>query len=338
MPTQLDVSLGLKKETVFGTAVTVDHHMEINSESLKFEPEYKTSQGLRVGSIGDRSARRALVGGQSSGDFEVDALSSGMGRLFDAAVGPGVSTVVAGSVYQQLFTPDPDDFPTTYTLQKALPWLGGARQSQTYRGMMCTGFELTAKAGDLLKLKTSWVGKDMIRDVAVAAPSYPTAAEVLSFAGASVKLGGTVTPPTTTALATGGTALANIRDFSVKLENNLDGNGKNMGGGGLLTRPKALGRRVLSGKFTAEYDSDDLLDAYLDNEPLALVLNFAGAAEIAAGVVPVLQITVPDIRLDGEVPAANGGDVITQSIDFSGYDPDSAQMIYVALVTLDTAI
>ena len=340
MSLQTDISLGLKKETVFGTAVAPDHFPEITEESLVWQPNFVQGQGFRVGSVVPRSSRRALASQLAGGGFGCELATRGMGILFEAALGAGVSTIIpASTAYQQLFTPAVDDFPPSYTIQKALPLLGGARSAITFDGAMANSLELTAALNEIAKVAVDWVARSVRTDFALAVPSYPASVELLTFIHGAITVGGSVALPTTTALASGGTALANIRDFSVKVENNYDGNGMNFGSAGKLSRRKAYGERKVSGQFTAEYTSNDMRDAYLSQTPLALTFTLQSLIPLTAGVYPTVQVVIPDIRLEGDLPTANGGDVIATQVGYTGMDGQvAASPIYVAVRTADTAI
>jgi hypothetical protein len=205
--------------------------------------------------------------------------------------------------------------------------------------MVCSGFELTVGNAALPSIKFNFMGKDFDTETALAVPSYVADNELLSFTSASLRVGGTVVVPTATALATGGTDAANVRDINFTLDNGLDSNGFNIGGAGRRTRKPALGLRKGTGTLTAEYDSNTLRDAYANQEDLALVLDFTSEVAIDTDVNPTLEIVIPNIRLEGELPKANGGDVITQSIGFTMLDGRvAAEPLYVAIVTAETAI
>lgn len=340
MTTQLDASIGIKKETVFGTAVTVDRFLEFTDESLDYDRSYYQGAGLRPGSRTARSGRRVLTRDGGAGDIGLEVPTKGAGALLELLLGAGSSALVSGVVYQQLFTPIGNDYLPSATIQKGIPRLGAnIVDAYTFRGAVCSSFEFSASSEDVLKLKTTWKAKDVDTSIAYATPSYAALFELFSFVGASLTLGGSVTPPTATTLATGGTAANNVRDFSLTVDNGLDGNGYNLGGGGKLTRPPAVGALEVKGKITAEYSAQTLRDAVRDQTPMALVINFVGLTEISAGQLPTLQITLPDIRLEGELPKSNAGDVIVQSIDFTAFDNLTASKpIYIATRTADTAL
>jgi len=341
MTTQLDVALGHKKETVYGTYVAPDKFPEFNSEEFAWEPTFSEGKGNRYGRRAKMASRRTLVKEQVTGNFEMEATTKGLGALFEAALGTAVSNLVSGAAYQQLVTPTTTDPLPSYTIQKGIPLVGGgAAQPVSFVGCVCTGFELSAKNGAVPTLKFNWVGKGVDIAQTFATPSYPAASELFSFTGSSIKVGGSVTPPTTIALATGGTVAANVTEVDLTYEGVSDEGGFYIGGAGKRGRKQVAGVRTLTGTITAEYDSNVLRDAFLNQTDLALVLRFEHNSIISGAIKPTLEITIPVIRLNGELPkAGSDGEVITQSIEFEMLDGGVAtHPIYVAILTAETAI
>jgi hypothetical protein len=339
MSTALDSQIGFKKETTFKTPATPDTFVEFTEEDFAWSPTFSQGTGQRYGRRVDASDRRVLVKEEAGGSFTQELITKGLGKLFEAALGTGVSTVVSGAAYQQLFTPAVDDFLPSYTIQKGIPMLGGASQPQTFAGCVCSGFELTASNAGIPTIKWNWLGAGVDTSTALAVASYLASTQLLSFVHGSIRVGGVVTPPTTTALAVGGTVAANIRDASFVYENGLDENGWFLNGSSKRGRKPALGLRKGTGTLTAEYDSNVLRDAYLAQTDLSLVLQFKHSTAIAGANYPTIEITIPNIRLEGELPKAAGGDVVTQSVGFTMLDGRAAaHPIYVAVVTAETAI
>lgn len=340
MTIQADCSIGFKKESVYGTAVTVDRFLEFTSETLDFEREFYQGSGLRPGSRLARSARRVLVKDGGAGDIELEVPTRGLGTLLEALTGTASSTVVAGALYQQLFTLTKSDYLPSLTIQKGIPRLGADTvDAYTFKGAVNKSFEISMANAEVLKLKTSWHAREIDTTIAYATPTYPASFELFSFVSAALVVGGSVTVPGATTLATGGTAAANVRDFTISVDQKLDENGWNLGAGGKRSRRGAVQLAEVKGKITAEYDSTTFRDAVRDQTPLALVATFQGAADITAGNKATFQIIVPDIRFEGELPKSNGGDVITQSIDFTAFDGLVApHALYIATRTADTAL
>ena len=343
MTIQSDYTVGLTKEPAYGTFTAPTRFFEAES-TLKEKVTTKQGSGMRPSQRVARASRRAIVKRESSGDITLDAMSVGLGYLLGAFFGVSTITQIAATaVYQQVHTLKKVDYLDSYTIQQGIPRLGSdTTDAYTYTGAQCGQLSIDAKADDIVSMKTSWIAKELSLAQAYAAPSYPAELDLFTFVGGSIAIGGTAfTAPTTTALASAGAALATVRDVSVALDNGLDKNGFNLGGGARRSRPAALigGKEdVVGGSFTVEYSDRDFVDAYLDQADMSLILKFEGPAEIAAGYLPTLQVAVPLIRLDGDLPTGNGGDVITVQHPWTGLAPASGEPVYAVYRSLDTAL
>lgn len=322
---QSDVSIGIKKETTYGTAATVAQHIEFVSETLQKNVEYVSSTALRRGLVGPRFAGRVSGKISAGGDIVYEANSVDTSILLEAAFGV-VANGGAAPPYFRLYTCATGDVPASYTIQKGIPTVGGVGVSaHTFTGMVCSSLQINAAQDAILQLTATWAGKDMDTGASLVVPAYTASTSLFHFHKASLAIGGSVVMPTTTGLATGGTDTVNIRDCTITLDNGLDANGWAFGGAGKRTRVQAYGRRAITGQFTAEYTDNTLRDASLGNTGLSLVLAFTG------GTNEVLQIVLPKIGLNSNVPNANGGDVITQQFDFTAFNDDTNALAYAVL-------
>jgi hypothetical protein len=341
MTTQLDCSLGLKKESAYGVAGVVDQFPEFISESMAWNPEFVQGEGLRVGSRLPRAARRALGKEMSGGDVELEATTKGFGIFLEALFGAStIAQVGAGPAYQQVHTPTKGELPS-YTIQKGVPLLGGgAIQAHTFHGAVVESGEFTAAQGEILKMTTTWNAKEVVTDTAYAAPAYAVDAELFTFVHGAITIGGNITPPTATALAVGGTVAGNITEFSLSVSNTIDEGGFTFGSEGKRGRKPEVGLSEVTGSITAEYDNNMLRDAFLQQQSLAIVLTFEAGVEITAGVKAAFQLVMPLVRLDGQLPASNGGEPISQEIDYTVLDGLAAgvEPLYAVYRSTDTAI
>lgn len=340
MTIQLDSQIGYKKETTFGTGVTVDVFPEFTEEDFDWVPTFGQGSGLRVGRRMNRSDRRNLLKEEVTGSFTVEATTRGLGKLIEAAFGgTGTSTNITGTAYQQLFTPTSTDLLSSYTIQKGIPQLGGgAALPHTFLGMVCSGFEFSLSNGAYPTLKTNWVGKAVETSTGLATASYATT-ELFDFPDASLTIGGSVTVPTTTALATGGTAATNVREFNFTYDNALDSDGFNIGSAGQRSRKPHLGLRTVTGNFVAEFTSDTIRDLFLDQTDTAITFRLQTGTAITGSNYPTLEFTFPVVRLEGELPKAVQAPVVTLSCDFTVLDGGvAAHPVYAAIVTAETAI
>lgn len=332
-----DASVGSVAEVTYGTSPTVTRFYEFLDESFDYEKTTKQGAGIRVGGRVARSGRRVIVQTMAKGDLSVEMCSKGLGTLLKACFGAGVSTNVSGSTYQQNFTLGTTSVPPSMTIQKGVVRVDGTVDPYTFSGGVVDSFEISAAHGAIPTLKASFVFKDMATATSYATPSYVSSPSLFHFAQGAITIGGSVTEPTTTAIASGGTSVATVTDFSVKVDNKLNADRYAYGGAGKMSQP-TYGLRDVGGKLTIEYDSQTMTTAYIADTELALTLTFTSAESLSTGDA-TLQIVLPAIKLNGELPKTNGTDLITQSVDFDVLDNlSAAQPIWCVLRTADTAL
>ncbi|GAB2702347.1 hypothetical protein BKA24_001690 [Microbacterium marinum] len=332
MSTQLDYSVGIGREVNYGVAVTPTRFVESEAKAT-YDVQTVKGRGLRPGKGVARSSRHSISRFEGSTDIEIEVPTSGFGMLLNAVMGSVTNTLVSAGLYQQVHTLSKTDPHPTFTIQEVLPTLDGVyTHPHTFAGCAFDSLEISAKEGEYVQAKLSATIRRLLTDVAATAASYPAVDSLFTFVGGEIRVGtATLAAPTTTALATVlGAPKGNVRDASVAVKRNLDSNGYNLGGAGYRVRQPVLGRPEVTGKLTVEYTDNDLRDAYLNQQNLSMLLTFTNGTA-------ALQIALPAIRLKGEVPASNGGEPITQSIDFEAFDNGTAaEPIWITYRTLDT--
>jgi len=326
-----EVSIGVVAEATYKTGVVVTTFFEPTDESLDFMLNTVQGAGLRVGKIGDYSDRRVVTTKQGGGDFTVEAISKGMGKLFQAALGTGAVTAIIAPAYMQNFTPG--NAAASLTVQKATIEAGGTVDPVTFLGCMVSDWELSIPNAGLATLKTSLDIGDIATGTAYAAPSYPTAATLYHWANATFATG-TYTAGTTTTLATGATAMVNVRSLTVSGKNNLT-NDRFNGGGATKSKP-IVGKREYSGTIVLEYDSTTFRDAYLAQTQTSLIGKITGGAVGAS--TETLQVNLPAVKLDKGIAQANGDGLVTVSHDFTVLDDRTNPMVQIQYITADTTI
>ena len=86
--------------------------------------------------------------------------------------------------------------------------------------------------------------------------------------------------------------------------------------------------------MTVEYADQTLVNAFLSDTELALSLTFTSTESLGTGYAQ-LQIVLPAIKLNGELPKANGTDLVTAAVDFDVLDNLTAtQPIWLVLGNL----
>lgn len=330
-----DSSVGIVNEVTYGTAVAVTRFLEFVEESFGWEKSTVQGAGLRVGGRVPRTARRVVPKAMGTGGVTVEALSKGQGLLWEAALGTGTSTLVSTSLYQQNFTLA--DTLKSLTIQKGLVDASGTVQPYTFKGCVVSGVEFSVPQGEVATAKFDFDIRDLDTAVAYAAPSYPTGGTLFHFGQAAITIGGTVTAPTTTTLATGGTAATNVRDFTLSIDNGLSSERFNYGGGGRKAKP-IPSLRAITGSITVELTDTVMRDAMLNETSVPIVLTLTGTETIGAGT-SALQVVLSDCRIDGDLPVSNGTELVATTYNFTVLDNlTAAQPIYVCVRTADTAL
>lgn len=335
MSTVLDASVGIAAESTYKTPVTVTRWLEYLDEDMDWNKNTKQGQGLRVGSRVARSGRRVVVSAEGKGSPSFELTSKGMGLWWQAALGTSVSNLVSGSTYQQNHTLTTGSLMPSVTLQKGLPEVGGTIDAYTYAGVVVDSWELNFPNTDIASVKFNLDAADLSTATGYATPSYPTTPNLFHFANATLS-SGTYTAATTTALATGSTSLVNIRGGSIVVNNNLGLDRQNVGGGGRKKQPW-VGLADIQVSLDAEYDSTTFRDAVLNETPMLLLLNFTGGA-LSTGL-ETLQVAIPELKFDDDIPKTNGANLILQSMKGAGLDNlTAAQPITVTARTSDAAL
>lgn len=334
MASPQDVQVGLVSEVTYNTPLTVTRFGEpLANPTLTLNKNIKQGQGLRVASRVARSGRRVIPTSDCTGDVPFELASKGMGLWWQLAMGAGTSTLVSGSTFQQVFTFA--DTPPSATVQVGLPEAGGTADAYTYAGAMCSAFTINCPNGDIANVTFSLDAASVATATALATASYPTTPSLFHFANGSIA-SGTLTAPTTTALASGTTTIADVRAFSMSVNHNLATDRFNFGASGKKAKP-TVGLRDVTGTLTAEYDVSTYRDAVINETPAMLILNFTGAA-LSSGTEQI-QIVIPEYKLDSPFAQANGTDLITTDLAMTVLDNlTAAQPLWIVCRTSDAAL
>jgi len=167
------------------------------------------------------------------------------------------------------------------------------------------------------------------------APSYPSAANLYSFAGATLYTG-TVTAPTATALASALTPIATVRSGSISVNNTVLDSRYLAGGGGRKAQQR-MGAPVGTVKLSAEYWDTSLRDAFLADTPMTLVANFTAGA-LTTGM-ETIQAIVSEMKPNADMPDADGTDVPLLDLEYTILDNlTAAQPMWIVQRTAESTL
>jgi len=342
MSSVLDHTVGLSVESTFGTAAVETRWFEIlPSSSVEFDPEIKQGSGLRVGSIVPRSGRRRVGLGSGTMTIKCELYSKGFGLLLSLCMPTSVSTLTTGSTYQQLHTMVQSGiFLKSATIQAGVIDSTGTARPHRYTGATVQKWTLDIPAPDSDDAVTLEVVFDLRRTpdtaTALTAPVMPvTPTMFIPRDVSSVTYGGSVTVPTTTALASGGTAVADWRALKLECDNAL-GQRPNLSA---YAQPSS-GLKEPTISADIEFGSTTLRDAFYAQTVNPLTITLTSPEALSTGFASY-QIVAPATMINaGANPTFSDGEVaLLEGVEFAVLDNLTAgSPLYLVARTADTAL
>lgn len=306
MGSGLNAQLGVAAEATLGTAVAVTRFFEFLSEGLKMDIARIKSGAVGRGGGLVRSHQWAPGRKTVAGDLSLETHNVGQGLLLKHAFG-GVATSQPSAV------PDPTVFDHVFTLgslaglgltyQAGRPDEDGTVHPFTYNGVVVTGLTLGCQLDQIGTLSLSLSGVDETTGTALAAPSYPTGLELLTFTGASLEIAGSA---------------KDAASFSFQLDNGLKVDRGNLGSD---TRSKPLGtaRRAITGTIDATFLGLTAYNRFVNGTEAQIVATLEGST-ISNAFTHQLKVTA-NVVFNGDAPTVSGPDELRQNLPFEVIDP-----------------
>lgn len=323
----INTQLGVKAESTWGTAVTVDRFFEYNSESI--EPETG-----RVESTGMRSAGRTLRSDRSvpyvtgvAGSIELDVLSKSFGLLFKHMLGANSTAGPTDSAYTHTIT-EGSLLGLGLTVQVNRPFHpAGTSQAFTWEGMSVEGWELSIEKGGLLKLTLDFLGEAEATGTALASAAY---------ASGTVE----VFPWTLAALTIGGVAVA-FESFKVSCKNGLNGDRLKLRTSAQRQEPTEKEYRDYSWEGVVDFESltqyNRIVATTSATNYSPIILTCTSPTLIGATAYPKVLLTIPAPRFDQGIPTVGGTDELQQTLGGKVMYDGTNSPVTLAYTTLDSA-
>lgn len=316
--------LGVKDEVTFGTGVTVDRFFEYNSEGIQLDAARIESSALRASTRVQRSDRFAVNRKGAAGSLEMEVLTKGFGWWLKHLLGAvATSGPNADGRYTHTGTVASlsGDF---FTLQVNRPFVDGSNQAFTYEGGKVATWSLSNSVDGLLMLTLELDFEDESTGVALATASYPTGAELFSFVGGTVTVGGTA---------------FDVSSASVSCDNGLKRDRHFIRGSSLKKEPLEAAFRDIGFELSADWESLAQYSRYVSTTAAGalaqIVLTWQGPTLIAGSSYPLVTVTIPAARFDGSTPNVGGPDLLTQTLTGKALSNGTDSAITVALGTAD---
>lgn len=307
--TGLDAQLGIKTETTFGTAVTVDSFFPIKSESITEAIDQLVSEAIIPGRM-LRDTDQVKQGMRHvAGSIELDLYEQNCGRWLYHLLGANANA--GGGPYTHTLTPGTRR-DLGFTLQKGVPSVDGTVNPWTIAGCKVASATLSAEVGSPLSLKVDIIGTvTATTGESLATASFvDNAAVPMSWADAS-------------ATVDGNSVAAQAWELSVN--GNLPE--RPLLGRNISAEPLASERFEVSGKITTEFEDTTEQLVYRNGSIIDVVLDCDDGTHS-------LDATIKTM-LSGVTPAASGPGVVAHDLTWSNAFGDASDTNGFNIVVVD---
>jgi hypothetical protein len=312
--TGLGSQLGLKKETVWGTAVTVDKFFKYESETFSLDRTYVDPIGLQTGvTFAPQSLTKATTR-TAGGGFSAYAPYKQAGHLFDQMVAGTITPVqnAATTAYTSTFNVGASVPTKSATIQINKPSTNSGDTAFTYPGSVLTGAEFSMETGGVLMSQWTWVSKDETT------PATTPAGAAL--ASSTYAANDDVWSHIDTTLTYAGGAASGITGITLAWEQPMADGRFFLDGSGTRAKPIPNGVGTVTGTLSGEFYDSTFYSAFRSGA-------FARPTAIATTFFPTIKITLSAIQIRGSSPQVGGADLLDLSIPFvAKYDGTNAPM------------
>lgn len=336
MANRMDNQVGMKKETVYNTPVTVDRfYPYLGGTEADYDTRQRQGKSIFVGTKrAFRGDRRVLPIGQGQVTIKTELASRQGGVLLEAATGVSSSNLSSGSLYQQRhFTSITGTVLPSYTIQVGKVRNDGTVDPETYGGCTCTEFEIDQPKDGIPTITVKFDARSFTTVTALATASYTASAYLFDASQATAGLGGTLVLPSTTALGSGLTAFGNFTSWKLSVNQNAD-----IGRWVLGSRNQpTVG--IVEAEFSgdAEYNDVVLRTSYLAGTGVPLTITYL-TTEVVAPSFSGFQLVIPQLFLKS--PVLPGMSDETEVVGISGDVTfnNTDELFYLVYRTADTAL
>lgn len=284
---------------IYGRGPTVTRFYDLVSEGVELDSAPIESNGLRSGNKVLRGDKWAVNRKGAGGPIVLEVQVKQFGLILKHLMGAIATTGPTDSAFTHTATIGP------MVGKSLIAQIGRAMtQSQvvqpfTYPGVKITEWELSCDVDGILILSLTVDAQDEQYTVLLAAASYPSSSDLLTFAGGVVNIGG---------------AAVDVSKFSLKCNMGYKSDRRFLRGSTLQREPAEGPMREFTFDLTAEFTDMTQYNRYASatraGRLAALSAVFTGPTLIGAATFPSLTVTAPQARFDGKTPKIDGPDLI----------------------------
>jgi hypothetical protein len=322
---------GFKKETTWGTAVTVDKFFEYNSETFNLDQTYYDGVGLRAGrTFGPQSRTKKTTRGVN-GAVSLEMPYKLSGALFDQMVAGTITPVqqAASIAYLSTFNVGASVPNKSATNQFNKPASSAGDTAFTYPGSVLTAASFSMATGGTLQGSMTWTAKDETT------PATTPAGAAL--ATASYAANNDIWTHVDTALTYGGSTVGGVKGVDLAWTQPYRDDRFFLDGSGTIAQPIPNGLATVTGTIHGEWFDNTWYAAFRSGAFATLVVTFAGPTAIASTFFPTIKFTMSAIQIRGTSPQVGGPDLIDADIPFVTKDDGTNPPLKVEYTSTEVA-
>lgn len=319
----------IKAETTYGTPVTPDQSVEVNTAQLKKIKNTAQGRGLASGLLGARGVRRKVTTNAGAGTIGLDVTSNSMGRFLQMTMGATAAPVQIGgtAAYTQTHTMS-DNIGKFATIQVGIPDAGGTIRPNTFTSCKVLQADFHCGIDEILQATYTIDAQTMLTATAAITPSYVAAATPFSFAEMTVKLG----------TFNSEASVTGVRAVDLSFSRSQKADRFYAGAAGLKAEPIMNDYVAITGTLEIDYTTvADFVTRFITDTPTSMVVTFVQPVAIAAANFPTITFQIPNVYFDGDTPTLDGPDMVGLSIPFQ-WLYDNTNLPSITMISSDTAL
>lgn len=341
MSTALDHRWAMRKETVFGTPPTLDSNARfypwVPGTSFQWDTRPRQGEGIvgGYGRRGDLASRRFLPAGQGTIKTIVELETRGVGLFLDVVLGVSTVTAITGGSQQVFHVGVSGMTLPSATLQVVKVRNDGSEVVETYSGCTATKVTIEQPQDGIVRCEVEWDAAVMVTSISGATASWGASPVLFDSSQVSaLGYGGSVTPPTSSALGTGPSASVLFRSWKIEVDQAAAVDRWVLGGRAQPT----VGKPGIKFSADVEFTDTTITGAYLTGTSNPWYVNYVTSQPVGAGAA-TLQVLCPKLALTKGVPDVEAGKApTTHPIEADILNDGSNRDLYVVLRTPDTAL
>lgn len=331
--TGLGGSVGLAKETVYGTFVSPTRWVEVRDAKMQNRPHISQGTGLAAGRIVDLGSRRRATWFDAGGTIDMEFLNQSMALLLVNAMGSSatlaqIGTTAAYQLTANLGAPDNQNY---FSMQVNAPDAGGNIKQQNYHGCKITKASWTIDMTNPLMVSYDIDSQQWENTTAAGTPSYTTNTRTFTFQGMSFKVGAFGSEAT----------IDGVKKMTVNLERGMTTERIYMG---QSTKAEPLSNAVVKISGSADVDlttsnKSVLWDIFNTQTAVpSIVMQFTGNAITGSASTDTFTLNPTNVFVDsGGTPELDGPEIVSTTINWSGtIDVNNDAALIATLITADT--